>query len=219
MRELLAYKERLPKKDKSAGPFVERLYAWAEKHGPRLEVRFRRKASSSLGRADQHVGKSPSFMGEVSYPSRYFDDKRSAGREEVLGRALLAELDSGLSAELFDVDIGPLVTEPDLPNPKVPTLFVTHGAEWSGHSQATTKPRGVYVGVVFPFEATFVIPGDPAPLKFKTDVLKLPPTAVLKEDDPVLPPGKAENKVYEAMSQSAFEVFGKRFLALFFTSK
>jgi hypothetical protein len=218
-RELATYKEKAPKKDKNVVPFVERLFAWAEKHGPRVEVRFRRKGSNSLGRADQHVGKTPSFMGEVSYPSKYFDDRRAVGREEALGRMLVTELDSGLSAELFDVDMGPVVTEPELPTPKVPTLFITHSAEWSGHSNTSTKPRGIFVGIVYPFDAQFVIPGDPTPLKFKNDILKLASTQVLKEDDPPLPPGKAEEKVYETMSQGAFEVFGKRLLALFFSTK
>src|SRR6185437_11944379 len=71
-RELDTYKKRspTPPKDKGVLPFVERLFAYAEKHGPKVEIRFRRKKSESIGRADQYVAKTPSFMGEVSYPSR-----------------------------------------------------------------------------------------------------------------------------------------------------
>ncbi len=216
VRELDAYKKRAPTKDKNVIPFVERLFAWAEKNGPNVEVRFRRKSSTSLGRADTVVGKMPSFMGEVSYPSRYFDEKHSLPREERLAKALAAELDRGFSPELFEVTVGASVPEGDLPEPKVPTLYVTHNEEWSGHNVSTQKPRGTFVGVIFNFDAAFALPGDATPFRFKNDILKFAPTAVLKEDDPALPPGKAEEKLYDAMSNDAFDVFAKRLLALMF---
>lgn len=218
MRELEAYKKKAPNppKDKTVLPFVERLFAWAEKHGPKVEVRFRRKKSESIGRADQYVAKTPSFMGEVSYPSRYFDEKHGAKREGTLGRILSTRLDAGLSAELFDVTMGTSLG-PDaetLPDVKVPTLFITHAAEWSGHSYVSQKPRGSYVGVLFPFDATFVIPGDAKQVKLKAEVFKIAALGQLKDED--LAPGAAEDKVYDAMANDAFESFGNRFLALFF---
>ena len=219
VRELESYKKRAPTKDKNVVPFVERLFAWAEKNGPRVEVRFRRKASGSLGRADAFVGKTPTFMGEISYPSKYFGEKHAVRREANLGKQLTTQLDVGLSPELFEVVEGAVVPEGDLPDVKVPTLFVSHGAEWSGHSYVATKPRGSYVGVVFPFEAVFVIPGDAKPYKFKNDIMKYAALGVLKEADPPLSPGQAEDKVYETMAQDAFELFGKRLLALFFSNK
>ena len=93
-RELDGYKKRAPGKDKNVVSFVERLFAWSEKHGPKVEVRFRRKKSESISRADQYVAKTPSFMGEVSYPSLKFDEKHSTKRETVLGK-LLATNDNG----------------------------------------------------------------------------------------------------------------------------
>lgn len=219
VRELEDYKKRAPAKDKSVVPFVERLFAWAEKNGPRVEVRFRRKTSGSLGRADAFVGKTPTFMGEISYPSKYFGEKHAVRREANLAKQLTTQLDAGLSPELFEVVEGAVVADGDLPDVKVPTLFVSHGAEWSGHSYVATKPRGSYVGIVFPFEATFVIPGDAKPYKFKNDIMKYAALGVLKEADPPLSPGQAEDKVYETMAQDAFELFGKRLLALFFSNK
>lgn len=216
LRELEAYKKHAPTKDKSVVPFVERLFAWSEKHGGKVEIRFRRKKSESIGRADQYVAKTPSFMGEVSYPSRYFDEKRGTRREGVLGKNLAARFDAGLSPELFDVSMGAAVP-PDadaLPDVKVPTLFITHSADWSGHSYVSQKPRGSYVGILFPFEAIFVIPGDAKPIKVKADIMKQAALSLLKEED--LLPGPAEEKVYDAMATDAFESFGNKVLTTFF---
>jgi hypothetical protein len=218
-RELDGYKKHAAAKDKNVVPFVERLFAWSEKHGPKVEVRFRRKKSDSLGRADQYVAKTPSFGGEVSYPSRYFDEKHGVKREAALGKTLAARFDAGLSPELFDVAPGapiPSDTE-NLPDVKVPTLFITHNAEWSGHTYVSQKPRGSYVGVLMQFEAVFLIPGDAKPIKLKTEIMKQAALGQLQGED--LPPGPAEEKVYDAMGMDAFESFGNKVLALFFAKE
>jgi hypothetical protein len=220
MRELEAYKKHASSKDKAVVPFVERLFAWAEKHGPKVEIRFRRKKSDSMGRADQYVAKTPSFMGEVSYPSRQFDEKRETRRESVLGKMLAPKLDAGLSPELFDVGLGAQIPQDaeTLPDVKVPTLFITHTAEWSGHSYVSQRPRGSYIGVLFPFEAVFVIPGDAKPVKLKADVMKQAALGVLKDEENILP-GPAEEKVYESMATDAYEAFGNKLLAIFFAKE
>ncbi len=215
-RELAVYQKKAPAKDKAAPAFIERLFAWAEKHGPKVEVRFKRKSPTSLERADQFVMKTPQFMGVVSYPSRYFAEKHHASRENALGKLLSTQFDAGLADELFEVSVGPLVTDADLPEPKEPTLFVTHVAEWSGHNYTSTRPRGSYVGLNFTLEAAFVIPGDPKPYKFKAEIFRHAATHALREDEPMLGPGQAEEKVYETMAQDAFEQFGKKLLANFF---
>lgn len=213
-RGLAGFKGR-GKADDKAVAFAAKLFEFAKKSGPRVEVRFRRKPSESLDRADQYVLKTPSFAGVASYPSKYFDDKHAARREETLGKLLTTRLDAGLSSELFDVTSGELVpAEGQLPEAKVPTLFVTHRQEWSGHTYASTKPRGSYVGVTFLFDGTFVIPGQPDKLNVKAEILKAAALGVLKDDEPALPPGQAEDKVYEAMAKDAYEQFGKRVLAL-----
>lgn len=215
-RELDAYKKKAPNKDKAVLPFVERLFAWAEKHGPKIEIRFKHKKGDSLSRADAHVAKTPTFMGEVSYPSKYFDEKRSQKREETLGKMLATRLDAGFSPELFDVEIGPSIpADADLPDPKVPTLFVTHTEEWSGHGFTATKPRGSYVGIIFVTDAAFMIPGDKQVVKLKTDQFKPAALAVLKDEEP-LAFGQAEEKVYEHMADTALESFADKFLGLFF---
>jgi hypothetical protein len=216
MRELDAYKKKAPNKDKNATAFVERLFAHAEKHGPKVEVRFQRKPGASLERADQFILKTPTFMGVVTYPSRFFDEKHAVSREAALGKMLTTELDAGFAPELFDVTVGPVVTEPELPEPKDPTLFVTHWVEWKGQHYTSARPRGSYIGLNFLFEAVFVIPGDGKPYKLKADIYRHAATRVLKNEELLLGPGQAEEKVYETMAQEAFEQFGKKLLASFF---
>jgi hypothetical protein len=220
-RELEAYKKRAPQKDKAALALVERLFAWAEKKGPKVEVRFKRKPPSTLERADQFVLKHPSFMGVITYPSRFFDEKHAIPRETALGKQIAAALDEGFAPELFDIQMGaavPMEAE-TLPDVTVPTLFISHSAEWSGHSTNSTRPRGVYVGLQFNNDATFVIPGE-KPWKFSQPIFKpYAATQVLKDEDPLPGPGLAEEKVYEAMATDAFEKFGKMLLANFVPEK
>jgi hypothetical protein len=217
VRELEAYKKRTPSKDKAVLPFVERLFAWAEKNGSKVEIRFKKKKSESIGRADQSIARSPSFMGEVSYVSRYFDDKHAVKREQALGRTLASKLDAGISPDLFDVQLGAQVPSDleGLPDVKVPTLFLVHTAEWSGHQYVATRPRGAYVGILFPFEAVFVLPGDAKPFRFKADVLKQPSLGKLRAEEPMPQPGQAEEGVYQAVAEEAFEQFGSKLLSLF----
>jgi len=216
VRELEGYRKRAASKDKAVVPFVERLFAWSEKRGGKIELRFRRRRGESVGRADQYVAKTPSFGGEVSYPSRYFDDKHGAKREAALGATLADRFDAGLSPELFEVVMGaPIAVDTEtLPDVKVPTLFITHSAEWSGHTYVSTMPRGSYVGIVLPFEAVFVIPGDPKPIKLKAEIMKHAALGQLKDED--LAPGAAEDKVYDAMATEAFESFGNKITQMFF---
>ncbi len=218
VRELDSFKRAAPSKDKNIVSFVERLFAWAELHGGAFDVRFRRKKSESIGRADQMIAKTPSFMGEVSYPSRYFDEKHATKREAALGKTFVARFDSGLGPELFDFSLGAQVPfdAETLPDVKVPTLFVTHTAEWSGHSYASQKPRGSYIGIVFPIDAVFVLPGEAKPLKLRADITKHPSLGKLKEQD--LSPGPAEDWTYDAMATEAFDAFATRVLAHFFPS-
>ena len=217
-RELDAYKKVAPQKDKNATAFIERLFAWGEKHGPKVEIRFRHKVPSTLERADQHILKLPTFMGVITYPSRFFDDKRQKAREAVWAKNLSAAIDAGLAAELFEVSVGQTVPmDADaLPDVKDPTLFIAHAPEWSGHTYNTSRPRGTVIGIQFNYEATWVIPGDPKPYKYKDMIFRHGATYALKDDEPMLPTGEAEEKVYNTMSDEAFERFSKAFLANFF---
>ncbi len=216
-RELNAFKSRVPNgKEKPAVLALgDKLFAWAEKNNnPRVEVRFRRKAVD-IGRADQLIAKAPNFLGVATYPSRFFDEKHDTKREQALGKSLATRLDAALAPELFDVQPAPNVPDADLPDAKVPTVYVTHTTEWAGQYFNPPKPRGMFVGLTFAFEATFVVPGDPKPLKFKWDFVRVPHGGVITDEDGPLDAGQISDKIYEAMATGAYDQFGEKFLALF----
>lgn len=214
-RNLNDYKTKAPTKDKAATAVIERLFAFAEKSGPKVEVRFKRKANPTLERADQFILKTPTFMGVITYPSRFFDDKHDTTREATLGKTVSTAFDQGLAPELFDVSVGAVVTD-DIAEPKVPTIFIQHGVEWQGANYTSQRPRGSYVGLNFVMDAWFWIPGDAKPYKFHQEFAKAPPLQVLHTDGPAPGPGEAEEKVYETMATDVFDQFGRKFLANFF---
>ena len=218
-RNLDQYRQKAPTKDKNASAAIERLFSFAEKNGPKVEVRFRRRANPTLERADQFILKTPTFMGVVTYPSRFFDDKHDTTREATLGKTVATAFDSGLAAELFDVSVGAVVPEGELPEPKVPTIYITHGVDWQGANYTSTRPRGSYIGLNYIMEAVFWIPGDLKPYKYRQEFAKAPPLQVLHTDNGPGPgPGEAEEKVYETMSTDVFDQFGRKFLANFFAA-
>lgn len=215
-RALDTYRTHAPaRRDETVDAFVVRLFDWAKTHGGRVEVRFRRKASASLGRADAFVAKNRNFMGEISYPSHYFDEKRTKAREAELGPKVAERLDSGLGEELFDVVVGDPLGPDDPLDFKVPTLVLSHAAEWSGNSFPGTRPRGIYVGILFPLEAQFILPGA-KPLKTKADITKWPALSSLKDADPMPQPGQAEEKLYDQMARDALLGIAKKALGQLF---
>lgn len=209
-RELEAYKAKAPAKDKAVVPFVERLFAWAEKKGGKVEVRFRRKPVKSLFRADEFLQKTPTYNGEISHPSKYFDAKHQSAREAQVGAQIVERFDKGISEELFEYALGAEVVD-DAPV-TVPTLRITYLPEWSTHTYVSKNPRGSFVGIIFQFEVEFLIPGDAAIFKWKNDIFKGAALGVLKENEPI----GQEEKVYEAMAQEAYKTFLTRLFALWF---
>lgn len=211
VRELAAYKQRVGAKDKAVFAAVDRLFAWAEAKGPKVEIRFRRKPTKSLVRADDFLQKTPTYNGEISHPTRYFDAKHQSVREAALGKELADKFDQGLSAELFEFGVGPLV-DSDAPL-TVPTLLITYEPEWSTHTYTNKSPRGSFIGLIFRYELELLIPGDTQPFKWTTSTFRGAALGVLKEGDP---PG-GEEKVYEKMSEDATAVLKKRFYPVFFS--
>jgi hypothetical protein len=205
--------------DKEAIAFVGRLIAWAEAKGPSVQVQFRRKPSTTLVRADKAVEKNPSFNGEVSYPTRYFDAVHAAPGEAALAKTLLDRLGAAFPAEILTFASGPLIedTSDALPAVTVPTLVVAHSVDWQGVAYVSRTPHGIFVGITFVFELALVIPNDPKPLRFKHTVVRPVPLDVLSDLSKGAPAGSSvEEKAYQSMSQEAFAEVGARFLDVLF---
>jgi hypothetical protein len=220
-RGLEAYRKRAPDKekdkdkDKERGTlaFVERLFAVGERLGPTVEVRFRRRDNGALRKADHTIGKNTYFMGEISYPSRYFDPAHWTPRETALGKAIVTRLGEGFDGELVALTVGEAVADqPQLPTVKVPTVFVSYAIDWQGHTYNNNNPRGIFVGLVYAYDVTFVLPDNQDKVwHFHQDVFRPAALQTLKDGDgnPIerKPKPPLEEVLYDEMSKEAADTF------------
>jgi hypothetical protein len=209
---LAKYRKEASSRDAAVVAFVERLLAVAEKSGPKVEMRFRRKVTRTMEMADAQIKRSPFYMGVVSLPSQYFDESHARSREEAAGKTLAARFAASFPADILSLEIGAPLTDPDAPLPAapVPTIFVDHSSQVSGPSYLTARPRGVFVGLALVFEATFRLPDDTKPMHFKLPTWRNPDAKIEKGDGPL------EAAVYDAMTTTAFAQFTNKYLATFF---
>lgn len=195
-------------KDTKAQAFLDRVFAYIEKHGGKVELRFRRKPAT-FDRADALVEKSRTYAGAISRPSRYFDAAHQDKREAKLSAEIIDAMDNALSAELVQVERGANI-DADA-RATVPTLVLTHGTEWSSHLYNSRNPLGSFVGIQYVFEVSFLIPdgGDAYTMKMST----FRPAAMdaLKTNE-----RGGEERVYETMNDDAAVQFKRKlFTGLF----
>lgn len=200
-------------------PAVVELLAAVERLGPTVEVRFRRRPGGRFGLADKTIAKTPTWNGPVSYLTRYFDAAHHKAREEALAKGLVAGLTSLFDPELVTVVAS--AAEPDtarfedpLPAVTVPTLFVLHGADWSGHTYTSRKPRATIMGLTFHFEGALVLPSGARKYAAKDKVWKgiTIPQIQASGTEPGI-----EERLYGDMSGEAYGAFQKRLLSDFLT--
>ncbi len=223
---LEAYRAHASEKDPAVVPFVERLLAAAEKSGPRVEVRFRRKVSKSLARADAAVSKSKMFQGVTSLPSRFLDEKHDAVREQALVASLAARFAEIFPTEILSLQPGELIADPEAPFPPVTasTFFVEHGFEWSGTLYPSKAPRGVFAGLIYSFDGSFrLADASVKPLRIKAEAWRPADLTTFKDEASADPPVKAksaddtpEAHVYETMAKDAYEQYAKKAGGTFF---
>jgi len=206
------YKDVAP--DKAAQAFVERLLAIAEKSGPRADVRFHRKEARSMDTADKNVQKNRYYMGVISTPSRYFDAAHDAPREADMAKQIIARFAEAFPADLLALQVGEAVADPAAPLPPVtvPTLFIEHTTEWGGIVITSDAPRGVWAGIGVVGEASFRLPDDTKPMRYKFAGWRRPDMSIVRAD----PTARPEDKVYDTQERDAFDVFAKKALAVFF---
>jgi hypothetical protein len=210
---LARYKKESGVRDANVLAFVERLLAYAEKNGPKAELRFRRKNTRSMEIADAQIKKSPFFMGTTSIPSQYFDDAHARPREAAAAQAIVNRFAGAFPADILALEVGQPVVEPEgpLPPSKIPTMFVEHSAEMSGASYLSSNPRGVFVGLGMLFEVSFRLPDESKPQRYRLSAWRPPDTTISKGDYPTF-----EAAVYETMASEGFGQFAQRYLSTFF---
>ncbi len=208
---LAKYKKEAANRDAAVVGLVERLLALAEKNGPKVEIRFRRKVNRTLDMADAQIKRSPFYQGVVSLPSQYFDEAHARKREETAAKAIAARFAATFPADILSFEMGaPVADEGPWPAPALPTLFIEHLSQVSGPSYTSQRPRGVFVGLTLMFEAAFKLPADANAQHFKLPTWRNPDPKIDRGDAPL------EAAVYDAMTMSAFAQFTNKYLATFF---
>lgn len=218
-RELARVTARVPdvhKKD--VVPLLEQLFAVLEKSGPRVELRFRRRPSPKLVKADKAIIKTATWNGPASYVTHYFDPAHHKAREDAMRQLLLAGFSATFDPDLVTFVGGPEASEPDVGGPDdafpkvtVPTLFVVHGADWSGHTYTSRTPRVTIVGLNFAFDGVFVLPQDKRAYRTKLAQFRSVSLTQLQEGGQV----GIEERIYGTMTKEAYDAFAKKLLAPF----
>src|SRR5262249_42036778 len=143
--------------------------------------------------------------------AQYFDEAHARPREAAAAQVLIDRFAAVFSSDLLSMALGPPLGEADAATAAaVCTLVIEHAAEASGALYLNAKPRGVFAGVTFNFDANWLIPGSAKPLSFRLSVWRPPRPRAAKGVDPVEP------AVYEAMAEGAFSQFTSKYLATFF---
>jgi len=173
--------------------------------------------------ADKMVEKHHWFIGEASYPSRYFDVAHVAPYETSLASTLGDRLGVTFGPTVFTFEEGSRLddVQDDSPPVDVPTLLLTHVEEWPHTFDGSiTNPRGIWVDVAFSFEAVWLVPGDAEPHPFVLEVKeKIPKDVIEANPEGGTPQRPLEEKIYGAMTADAFRQFEARYLASFVPAK
>ena len=213
MRALDAYKKKAAP-DPQTSALMDRLLAWAEKNGTACEVRFRERASKSLDDADAAVKKSNHYPGADALPSRYYTAEALRIREQHVAQTVVQGFTDAFPTDVLSMRAGdPLGPDADPPK-NVPTLLVEYAPEWSKSNTISTRPPTIFAGMNFAFDASFLVPDGGTPLKVQAKIWRGAELWRMKSDG--MTREEFEQKVYDAMTDGAFEQLGKKLSDVFF---
>jgi hypothetical protein len=192
--------------------FLERLVSYAEKHGPKVEIRFRSLLGKSHKAADKNVRSGSFFAGNASLPSRYFGESEMHAREALAGPLLASAFQSLFSKEILEFAVGPALPAtaeddkiPPLPEPSVPTLYVDYRIELSG-AVVNPKPRGMFFGAGMFFDTDFRLPDSDQHLEIDVRTWRAPTRVVMRSHD------RSTGDVYEDQARRSLNMFLRRYL-------
>jgi hypothetical protein len=188
-------------------PFFRKLLDYAAQHGPRVDVRFHQRAVPSRGRIDEMLRKNPYYTDKNQSPAQYFDAGQVRKHEQASGQRIIAAFQKLFPEDMLDFELGDKIGDAveETPTPKVPTLFVEHRTQLSG-GYLSSRPRAVFVGAAFMFEAFFVLPGESSAPALKYSLWRPPDLKQFQEE------GKKPPELYEAMNREGFDRFTDRLL-------
>jgi len=210
-RSVLIHFQTLSKTLPELMAFFEKLLPYTEQHGPKVEIRFRRRIPASVQRADALIQKSPYFSGDSVLPAQYFDSKHFAPREAKAGATIRERLADAFPKDILSFELAPAVDDDGSPVPAVttPTLLITHRTIMSP-PYTSHKPKGVFVGVGLLFKVVLLIPSE-APLRsFESSTWSPPDFKKLEQE------GWGAAELYESMAQEGFSQFLNKYLGALF---
>jgi hypothetical protein len=190
---------------------IGRLLFYSQKHGPEVEIVFRRRAADSSKDTETQLTKSAYYITTDMLPSKYFRPEDWDKREADVGNEIAARLNKEFPADVLHFTLAPAIADDGNDTPKLakPTLLITHRDELSGGFMSK-KPRGAFVGLGFSVRSVLLIPGDDQPLAFKFSAW-LPPDLKKWEQ-----PGAKPGDVYDSVARDGLAKFTKKQLAFYF---
>jgi len=190
--------------------FFGRLLFYAQKHGPEVEIAFRRRPVDSKD-AETTLTKSAYFITNDMRPSRYFRPEDWAKREAEIGGEIAARLNREFPPDVLHFKLVSALDDDGTETPKVtkPTLVITHRDELSGGFMSK-KPRGIFVGLGLMVRSVLVIPGDDQALAFKFSAWLAPDLKKWEQ------PGTTPKDLYEALARDGLSKYEKKQLAFLF---
>ena len=189
----------------------EKLLGYAKLHGPKVEIRYRRRTPPSVQKADTAVQKSPYCNDPSVPPAQYFDADHFARREAKAALQLSKRFAEAFAKDVLSFELASPLDDDGSPVPSVaqPTLLITHRTELSSPF-TSRKPPGVFVGVGLVFKAQMLIPGAPPSRGFESSTWSPPNIKRIEAE------GWGPAEFYEATAEEGFEQFVNRYLSSIF---
>lgn len=185
---------------------ARRLIVHADKHGPKVEIRFSQRESRSLEKNENQLQASAYYGGEKTLPSKYLlgEDVRRAERNAAadLAKGFAKILPDDLVHFELGAPVDPAATEPTF---KVPTLLIGYRLEISS-TFVTKKPRGIFTGVGLLGDVTLSIPDKEASDKVKHTAWHIPDVRRIESGE------VAVDTVYPELLAKAFGKLTTRYL-------
>jgi len=187
---------------------ARRLIVHADKHGPKVLIRFSQRESRSLEKNENQLKASAYYGGEKTLPSKYLLGATVRSAEAAAAADLVKAFAQVLPSDLVHFELGPAVdpATADAATFKEPTILVAYRLEISS-TFVSKKPRAIFTGVGLLGDATLSVPDKEPPDKFKHTAWHIPDIRRIEGDE------LAPDAVYPELLKKAFAKLTTRYVA------
>lgn len=197
---------RVPDGAPAVHSFLHRLVSYAERHGPRIQVRLRSDLDRSVELLDRRIRRSPYRTAELP-PAQYFDARHDAVRQAKLRKQLISRLSEEFPSDILKFEgAGQAPTQAEPGSVEIPTLSVSYTTSFTGAATLRKKKKGVYVPIAVTYHTTFELPQDSKPLVLKLRSATSPDLKAIADE------GIAPKDLYARMTAKCDERFVNDYL-------